>query len=116
MDGTGTVVATTPDRLPAFAETFSGTVTLSTDTFDLTIGTNALGQAAVTPSLAIPGTLAVAAGGTVNLTFASRLRAGLYPLLTCGAFAGEGFADWTLAVSGDVPIHADTDTNPKRAT
>ena len=103
VDGTGTVVATTPDRLPAFAETFSGTVTLSTDTFDLTIGTNALGQAAVTPSLAIPGTLAVAAGGTVNLTFASRLRAGLYPLLTCGAFAGEGFADWTLAVSGDVP-------------
>ncbi|MDD4443207.1 MAG: hypothetical protein PHX41_15025, partial [Kiritimatiellae bacterium] len=104
VNGTGTVAATTPDRLPAFAETFAGTVTLSTDTFDFTLGTNALGQAAVTPSLAIPGTLAVAAGGTVNLTFAARLPAGLYPLITCGAFAGEGFADWTLAVSGDVPV------------
>lgn len=104
VDGTGTVAATTPDRLPAFAETFAGTVTLSTDTFDFTLGTNALGQAAVTPSLALPGPLAVAASGTVNLTFAARLPAGLYPLLTCGAFAGEGFAGWTLAVSGDAPV------------
>ena len=103
VDGTGTVAATTPDRLPTFADTFSGTVALSTDAFDFTIGTNALGQAAVTPSLAIPGTLGVADSGTINLHFASRPPAGLYPLITCGSFADAGFAAWTLAVSGDAP-------------
>ena len=103
VDGTGTVTATTPDRLPTFADTFSGTVALSTDAFDFTIGTNALGQATVTPSLAIPGTLGVADSGTVNLHFASRPPAGLYPLITCDSFAGAGFATWALAVSGDAP-------------
>jgi len=103
VDGTGTVAATTPDRLPTFADTFSGTVTLSADTFNFTLGTNALGQATVTPSLAIPGTLGVADSGTVNLHFASRPPAGLYPLITCGSFADAGFAAWTLAVSGDAP-------------
>ena len=110
VDGTGTVAATTPDRLPTFADTFSGTVALSTDAFSFTVGTNAFGQAVITPSLAIPGTLGVAASGTVNLHFASRPSAGLYPLITCDNFAGAGFAAWTLAVSGDAPAGHDVVT------
>ena len=103
VDGFGTVAAASPERLPAFAETFSGAVTLSSDVFAFTLGINALGQAIATPSVAIPGTLTVPATGTLNLTFASLLPPGLYPLITCDAITGGGFADWTLAISGDAP-------------
>ncbi len=103
VDGTGTVAATTPDRLPSFAETFSGTVTLSTGTFDFTVTTNAAGATMVVPSSVIPGTLAVAASGTIRVHFAAKPPAGTYPLITCGAFAGEGFTNWALVTDGDQP-------------
>lgn len=103
VDGGGTVSATTPDRLPAFAETFSGSVSLTADAFAFTVGTNALGQVAVTPPVTIPGTLSVAASGTLTVHFAVRPPPGTYPIITFGSIADQGFAGWTLATDGDKP-------------
>jgi hypothetical protein len=103
VDGSGTVSATTPDRLPAFAETFSGSVSLTADAFAFTVGTNALGQVTVTPPVTIPGALSVTAAGTLTVHFGVRPPAGTYTLLSYGSVAGQGFADWTLTTDGDKP-------------
>ncbi|HNX34060.1 MAG TPA: hypothetical protein PKM57_05495 [Kiritimatiellia bacterium] len=101
--GSGTVTAALPQQLPALSETFTGTVALSGTAFDFTLTTNAVGAHVVTPSISVPGSLAVAAAGTVYVHFTVKPPAGTYPLITCGATAGEGFANWTLATDGDLP-------------
>jgi len=101
--GSGTVTAALPQQLPALSETFTGTVALSGTAFDFTLTTNAVGAHVVTPSISVPGSLAVAAAGTVYVHFTVKPPAGTYPLITCGATAGEGFANWALATDGDLP-------------
>ena len=103
VTGSGTVTAALPQQLPALSETFTGTVALSGTAFDFTLTTNAVGAHVVTPSISVPGALAVAAAGTVYVHFTVKPPAGTYPLITCGALAGEGFANWALATDGNQP-------------
>ena len=101
--GTGSVSAPDPARLPAFDPAFSGTVALSASAFDFTVTTNAAGATIVVPSAVIPGTLAVAASGTIRVHFTVKPPAGSYPLLTYGALAGTGFSGWALSTDGQQP-------------
>jgi len=101
--GNGAVRAATPSQLPAFDPGFSGTVALAGTAFDYTLTTNAVGAYILTPSTAIPGTLAVAATGTINVFFDVKPPAGKYAVVSYGAIAGSGFAGWTLSAGGKVP-------------
>ncbi len=103
VGGAGSVVAPDPARLPQFDAGFTGTVELTADACDYTLGTNAVGDFVVSPSTDIPGTLAVPATGTLSVHFAVRPPAGLYPLLHYGAIEGSGFNGWTLSTDGQVP-------------
>ena len=103
VTGSGTVTAALPQQLPALSETFTGTVALSGTAFDFTLTTNAVGDHVVTPSISVPGTLAVAAAGTVQVHFAVPPPAGIYPLITCGSVTGAGFAGWSLVTDGELP-------------
>lgn len=103
VTGSGTVTAAQPQQLPAFAETFTGTVALTATAFDYTLTTNAAGAYVMTPATVVPGALAVAATGTVAVHFAVRPPPGVYPIITFGSIAGQGFAGWTLTTDGDKP-------------
>jgi hypothetical protein len=60
-----------------------------------------VGQHVVSPSLTTTAALTVPAAGTISVDFLARPTAGTYTLLSYGSASGTGFADWTLATSGD---------------
>lgn len=103
VSGSGTVTAARPQLLPALDAGFSGTVSLTGTAFDYTLATNATGAFVVSPLTVLPGTLAVAPAGTLAVHFAVKPPPGLYPLVTCGAVAGSGFAGWSLSADGLLP-------------
>ena len=103
ISGTGTVSASAPSYLPSFDSGFNGAVALSGTSFDYTLATNAFGAYEISPATVLPGVLSVAATGTVNVHFEVRPPAGTYPLIICDAIAGDGFANWTLSITGEAP-------------
>jgi len=103
VSGVGSVLAAKPSQLPSFNPGFSGTVALSGTAFDYTFTTNASGAYVMSPVTVIPGTLSVAAAGTLTVHFAVKPPAGTYPLVTCGAITGGGFAGWSLVTDGALP-------------
>jgi len=106
VTGSGTVTAVQPQQLPALPGSFTGGVALTSAAFDYTLTTNAAGAYVFTPSTMIPGSLAVAATGTLTVHFAVQPPAGTYPIISYGSVAGQGFAGWTLATSGAAPTGA----------
>jgi len=103
VTGAGAVTAAKPQQLPSFDAGFSGAVALTSTAFDYTLTTNAAGAYILTPATAIPGTLAVAATGTINVLFDVKPPAGKYTVVSYDAIAGDGFAGWTLSAGGKVP-------------
>lgn len=104
VSGSGAVQAVRPSQLPAFDAGFAGSVALSGTAFDYTLTTNALGEYVMLPASAIPGTLSVAAAGTLTVNFAVKPSAGTYTVITYGAITGNGFANWTLNTTGSKPV------------
>lgn len=103
VTGGGTVTASGIRQLPVLDAAFTGDVVLTDSTLAFSVSTNDVGQYVVSPSLAAPAALTVPAAGTVSVNFLARSAAGIYTLLSYGAASGTGFADWTLATSGDLP-------------
>jgi hypothetical protein len=104
IEGSGTVTAADPARLPTLAPSFSGTVALSAAAFDFTVTTNASGATVVAPATAVPCALSVPSAGTIRVHFTVKPPSGVYTLIAHGSITGAGFANWTLAADGLLPV------------
>ncbi|MDA3923665.1 MAG: hypothetical protein PF904_03085 [Kiritimatiellae bacterium] len=104
VSGDGTLNAVRPSQLPSFDSGFNGIVNLSGSSFEYTVQNNMVGDYEIVPdSVTIPGTLNVPATGTINVDFDVSPAGGIYPLITFGSIIDDGFENWSLVTTGDVP-------------
>ena len=93
ITGAGTVTLASAGHRPKFAAGFVGSITIADDAYAFTIGENGVEDALDFGG----GTVSLPASCTLNVTFATAPRAGVYRLISSGGLAAS--VDWTLNLS-----------------